>query len=142
MGWKANERKMYECIIEKTKQKDLKMSKDKYSRVDCYNDQCIVELKYRTDDYGPSNYDTTIIEKEKYENLKTYCHGRTAIYAVQAEKKIYLFDLNKLHKEHHEYRWENRGGFNTTTHFSNRAKKSKYVGYIPWEKAVKVIEVD
>ena len=64
--WELKEHKMYEYIRDNTEASDLKMSTDKYSKYDCSNDRMVIELKYRTSKYGPSNYNSTVIERAKY----------------------------------------------------------------------------
>ena len=130
MGWKSNEKKTYELVREVIPSlADIKWSKDKYSSFDAYNDVAIVEFKYRHQQWAD-----TLIEKMKYENLKALNGGKLALYIVEAEGKIYIFNLNRLHKEHHDYKWEMRD-CNATTYFKNQNKKAKMVGYISWDEA-------
>ena len=141
MTWKKNEKEMLNSIKKHIESlSDLKQSSDRYRRYDASNDLAIVELKYRK-----AKYDDTLIEKSKYEALKTYCHGKIAIYAVQADNTIYLFNLNRLHKDEWNYKWENRD-CNKTSEFygqaNNRSKVSKTVGYIDWDQADIIIEID
>ena len=142
--WELKEHKMYEYIRDNTEASDLKMSTDKYSKYDCSNDRMVIELKYRTSKYGPSNYNSTVIERAKYSGLaNTYNVTRKIpIYAVQAESKIYLFNLLQLARDKYDFQWGLQGNFNTTTHFANTTKRDKEVGYIEWDKAIKVIELD
>ena len=135
MSWKAKEKGTYNTVIETIESlADLKWSKDKYSSFDAYNDLAIVEFKFRHQAYAD-----TLIEKMKYENLKALCHGKVALYIVEAEGKVYIFNLNRLHKDGWDYKWEMRN-CNATTHFNNRNKKPKMVGYIAWEEADIVID--
>ena len=75
----------------------------------------------------------------KYENLKALNGGKLALYIVEVEGKIYIFNLNRLHKESWDYKWEMRD-CNATTYFNNREKKPKMVGYIAWEQADIIID--
>ena len=77
----------------------------------------------------------------KYENLKAFCQGKVALYVVEVEGMIYIFNLNRLHKEGWDYKWEMRN-CNATTHFNNTNKKPKMVGYIDWSQADITINVD
>ena len=139
--WKKNEIAMYENIVGAVSVLDgLAMAKEKFSRYDCFNEKVVVELKVRTDAYGPSKYPTTMIEWDKYKAL-TEMVGKIAIYAVQAEGKIYLFNLSRLTKEDYNFEWSHTS-CNTTTHFSNTSKKQKHVGYIEWDKAKVIINVE
>ena len=136
-SWKAKEKGTYELVTETIESlSDLKWSKDKYSSFDAYNDLAIVEFKYRHQAYAD-----TLIEKMKYENLKALCSGKIALYIVEAEDTIYIFNLNRLHKAGWDYKWEMRD-CNATTHFNNKNKKPKMVGYIDWEQADITIDRD
>ena len=138
-NWKANEKRMFEKLVrERPSLHDLQWSEDKYKRFDAYNDNVIVEFKFRN-----KKYEDTMIEFGKYEALKELSQGRLALYVVEAEGSIYVFNLNALAKENYDYRWEERY-CNATSEFygqkNNRVKKNKKVGYLDWDKAELVIE--
>ena len=115
---------------------DLNKTENSFDRVDAYNDKCIVEIKGRA---SHLNYDSAIIEYDKYDAMKTYNGGKQALYVMNKGESVYIFHLNKLDNDGYDYQWEDRGGMPTTT-FWNNQRKSKRVGYITWDKAIKVIQ--
>ena len=135
----AQERKMMNVIKDNSPAlADIVEAKGKYSRYDCHGDNAFVELKYRKG----KQWEDTMIEWGKYQALTEL--PKTAVYAVQSEGKIYVFNLSRLTKEGYDFRWEDRY-CNKTSEFHNqsmnRIKVSKRVGYIDWDKADRVIQV-
>ena len=140
-NWKSNEKQMFSLIKDSVPAlSDIKWAEGGYSRYDAYSQFSIVELKYRK---GPQ-YADTLIEYSKYQALRELNNGRLCVYAVQSAGNIYLFNLNRLHKEQYDYKWENRD-CNATSEFhnqsQNRKKKSKQVGYISWDQADIILNV-
>ena len=140
--WKKNEKRTYDKVVETLPtMSDLKWSEDKYCRYDAYNDKTIMEFKFRKG----RKYEDTMIEFSKYNNLKSHSSGRVAIYAVETENKIYLFNLNRLEHNNYDYKWETRDCNKTTEFHSqdfNGMKVPKKVGYIGWNEADVVINRD
>lgn len=131
--WKKLEKEMLSVITSSIESlSDLKQCKEKYARYDAYNSNYIVELKYR----GTKHADA-LIEFAKYEALKGYSTGRIAIYAVEAEDIIYLFNLNRLHRDGWDYRWEmqKQPKYSKLKKRGNGELVNKKVGFIDWEEA-------
>lgn len=92
-----------------------------------------IELKCRN-----KHYDELLIEKDKYDALlkRSEEFGTTPIYINSTPDGIFVFNLGKLP----EPKWEDKGGMPTTSHFSDRRKIVKTVGFLPVYLATKINE--
>ena len=107
------------------------------TRYDAYNDLCIIECKARK-----THYEDQLIERGKYDALRDFSSGRVALYAVyDPSGYIYVYNLNKLHKEEYDYNWGQMGGLPTTSHFSNTKRITKHVGTLNIKDAYWTIQV-
>jgi hypothetical protein len=113
---------------------DLKESEYKYSKYDCYSEKfkLDIELKCRA-----THYDDLLIEKAKYDALimRSKNHGTKAFYINSTPSGVFVFNLSALE----EPQWEDRM-MPKTSHFSDREKIVKCVGYINISRAKKVYE--
>ncbi len=122
-------------IVKLTHVPDLQKSEKQYSRYDCYSEKykMDIELKCRN-----KHYDELLIEKDKYDALlkRSEDFGTTPIYINSTPDGIFVFNLGKLP----EPKWEDKGGMPTTSHFSDRRKIVKTVGFLPVYLATKINE--
>ena len=105
---------------------DLKKSSDEMSRWDCYSYiwNELIELKCRN-----THYDKLIIEKKKFDALIKRAGEGKAIYICSTPKGIFKFTLNDLIIKFYKRQMP------TTTHFENRDKVFKLVGYLHTQHA-------
>lgn len=122
-------------ILRITHVPDLQKSEKQYSRFDCYSlkHKMDIELKCRN-----KHYDELLIEKDKYDALlkRSNEFGTTPMYINSTPEGIYVFNLNKIA----EPKWEEKGGLPTTSHFSDRRRIVKTVGFLPTYLANKINE--
>lgn len=122
-------------ILRATHVIDLKKSEDQFSRFDCYSlkYKMDIELKCRN-----KHYDELLIEKDKYDALmqRSEKFGTTPMYINSTPEGIYVFNLHKIAQP----KWEDKGGLPTTSHFSDRRKIVKTVGFLPIYLANKITE--
>jgi hypothetical protein len=122
-------------IVKLTHVPDLQKSEKQYSRYDCYSEKykMDIELKCRN-----KHYDELLIEKDKYDALlkRSEEFGTTPIYINSTPEGVFVFNLGKLP----EPKWEDKGGMPTTSHFSDRRKIVKTVGFLPVYLANKINE--
>lgn len=92
-----------------------------------------IELKCRN-----KHYDELLIEKDKYDALiqRSKEFGTTPMYINSTPEGIYVFNLKKIP----EPQWEEKGGLPTTSHFTDRRKIVKTVGFLPTYLANKINE--
>lgn len=92
-----------------------------------------IELKCRN-----KHYDELLIEKDKYDALikRSKEFGTTPMYINSTPNGIFVFNLGKVP----EPQWEDKGGLPTTSHFSDRRKIVKTVGFLPTYLANKINE--
>ena len=113
---------------------DLKESDYKFSKYDCYSEKLKldIELKCRA-----THYDDLLIEKAKYDALieRSKNHGTKAFYINSTPSGVFVFNLSALE----EPQWEDRM-MPKTSHFSDREKIVKCVGYINIKEARKIYE--
>lgn len=113
---------------------DLRDSDDKFSKYDCYSEELKldIELKCRK-----THYDNLLIEKSKYDYLvsRSARFNTRAFYVNSTPDGVYAFNLSSLP----EPEWEDRM-MPKTSHFSDRNKVIKKVGYINVSKARKIYE--
>ena len=98
----------------------------RYHRFDAYNDDYIIEIKYRK-----KMYDNFIIEFDKYAYNKLYAemNNRKFLYVVGVEEDVYIFNITNLDKSGYNYNWEMRR-MPKQTEFENNWDINKYVGYL------------
>ena len=98
----------------------------RYHRFDAYNNDYIIEIKYRN-----KMYDNIIIEFDKYAYNKLYAemNNRKFLYVVGIEEDVYIFNITNLDKSGYNYNWEMRR-MPKQTEFENNWDINKYVGYL------------
>ena len=114
---------------------DLTPTTNQMAHHDAENDQFVVEFKQRN-----SKYDgTTLIEKQKYDhNIAT---GKRFVYAVAVGNELYLFDVTKMKDEGYDFGWHDKKQ-PATTAFERREWVTKRVGYISFNDAKTVIDLE
>lgn len=135
---KLLERKMLTTIKNaRPKLSDLVPTDDEMAVYDAYNDDFLVELKYRHQSYP----DTTLIEMKKFGNNTG--KQKVFIYGVRRpdDDKIYLFNINRLYSEEYDFGWRVLN-CNKTTEFEDNNKIPKKVGFIEWNQADVVIPME
>ncbi len=115
---------------------NLIMCQFEYARYDAFNDNHIVEVKYRH-----KWYDDMLIEFDKYSFNLLYAHlsDKTFLYLVAHEEHILSFNITKLTQDKYDFKWEWRQ-MPTTTEFSINKNKPKFVGYLNVEEADLTLE--
>ena len=110
----------------------LEETVNEYSRYDAENYDYIMEIKKRF-----TFYKDTLIEFDKYTFNKEYAKimGKSFIYAVGYDHKVYIFNISKLDADKHNYKWHWRT-MPKQTEFSQTEEISKFVGYIDVEKSI------
>lgn len=108
---------------------DIELEDYEFSRSDCHTKLSIIELKCRK-----VHYDTMIIEKQKYNDLREIAkiRNKKAIYINSTPRGVYLWDITNLNMK-----WYNQD-IRHTTEFEDNTKISKEVGYLSILDAVKL----
>tara|TARA_Y100000114_G_scaffold146839_1_gene157973 strand:- start:454 stop:846 length:393 start_codon:yes stop_codon:yes gene_type:complete len=122
-------------ILKITHCRDLEKSENQYSRFDCYSKKykMDIELKCRN-----KHYDDLIIEKDKYDALirRAKQYETTPFYINSTPQGIYVFNLSKID----EPIWEDMKGLPKTSHFTDRSRITKTVGFLSIHLANKISE--
>ena len=98
----------------------------RYHRFDAYNENYIVEIKYRNKEY--ENY---IIEFDKYAYNVMYSdlYKLKFLYVVGTPNDTYVFNITNLNKAKYNYKWEMRP-MPKQTEFEQTWDINKFVGYL------------
>ena len=98
----------------------------RYHRFDAYNENYIVEVKYRNKEY--ENY---IIEFDKYAYNVMYAdlYKKKFLYVVGTPNDVYVFNITNLNKSGYNYKWEMRP-MPKQTEFEQNWDINKFVGYL------------
>lgn len=98
----------------------------RYHRFDAYNENYIVEVKYRNKEY--ENY---IIEFDKYAYNVMYSdlYKKKFLYVVGTPNDVYVFNITNLNKSGYNYKWEMRP-MPKQTEFEQNWDINKFVGYL------------
>ena len=123
---KKNELLMLEQLNKHFPQDKPILCENEYHRFDAYNNNYIIELKYRH-----KTYDEFIIEFDKYAYNKLYSemYGKKFLYVVGVEDNIFIFNISNLDLSGYNYRWEMRP-MPKQTEFDKNYKIDKLVGYL------------
>jgi len=97
-----------------------------YERFDAFNENLVVEIKYRF-----NWYDKLLIEFDKYSYNSWYAHlkKKRFLYVIYYLDKIIVFNITDINKSKYNYDWEYRK-MPKQTEFSNRNNIIKFVGYL------------
>lgn len=114
--------------------KDLEPSEHKYSKYDCYSESKNIDLELKC---RQAHYDDLLIEKDKYDSLlaRATQYGTKPYYVNSTPEGIFVFNLSTLPTPEWEVRLMPK-----TSHFSNREKVEKVVGYLSIKKGLKLLE--
>ena len=98
----------------------------RYHRFDAYNDDYIIEIKYRK-----KMYDNFIIEFDKYAYNKLYSEmiKKKFLYVVGVKDDMFIFNISNLDSSGYNYNWEMRP-MPKQTEFDKNYKIDKLVGYL------------
>jgi hypothetical protein len=123
---KKNELLVLKHLNEHFKEDKPILCKDEYHRFDAYNNNYIIEIKYRNKEY--ENY---IIEFDKYAYNTMYSDlfNKKFLYIVGTPNDIYVFNITNLNKSRYNYKWEMRE-MPKQTEFDKKYKINKLVGYL------------
>lgn len=128
-----DERKLFELLREYEYEDLVHVTSDEYSATDCFSIEygIYVELKCRK-----THYDDLMIEKLKYDRLKTEADkiGLTPMYICSTPHGIWSFDLDTL-----PIQWSDRSDLPATTHFNNKQRITKTVGYLRLDKGQQLL---
>ena len=118
-----------------------------FSRYDGINQSYIVEIKDRNKSY----FNEVIIEYDKWDDVTGESVNRDVqfLFATKMKGNIYVWNISKLNESGMDYKWEMRSDLPRLTipAYNYEKKKvgkkvTKKVGYLPVNKASKVIETD
>jgi len=114
------------------------LCKNQYHRFDAYNNNYIIEIKYRNKEYN--NY---IIEFDKYSYNVMYSKlfNKKFLYVVGTPNDIYVFNINNLDKSGYNYKWEIRE-MPKQTEFSDNYNIDKFVGYLDLWAGKKIVDIN
>lgn len=128
-----DERKLFEFLREYEYEDLVHVTNDSYSATDCFSIEygIYVELKCRK-----THYNDLMIEKLKYDRLKAEADriGLTPMYICSTPHGIWQFDLDTL-----PIKWEDRSDLPATTHFDNKQRITKTVGYLTLDQGQQVL---
>ena len=138
---RQNEQKMLSVLRANNKLSDLVEAEDQYSFYDACNDNVIIELKYRYPHKSGAKFNDTMIEYYKYD--KNINHTKDFLYVVRRpdDNKLYLFHINRLVRDNYDFKWSNRW-CNKQTEFNANHKITKKVGYISWDQADRIYDME
>ena len=113
------------------------LCKDEYHRFDAYNNNYIIEIKYRNKEY--ENY---IIEFDKYAYNTMYADlfNKKFLYVVGTPNDIYVFNITNLDKSGYNYKWEMRE-MPKQTEFDKNYHIDKLVGYLDLWAGKKIVDI-
>jgi len=111
---------------------------NQYHRFDAYNDNYIIEIKYRH-----KMYKDFIIEFDKYAYNRLYAeiNDKKFLYVVGVGDDIYVYNITNLDKSGYKYNWHMRT-MPKQTEFQNNWDIDKYVGYLELWAAKRIGEND
>lgn len=113
---------------------DLEPSEHQYSKYDCFSlsKKIDLELKCRQ-----KHYDDLLIEKDKYDSLLARAseYGTKPYYVNSTPEGVFVFNLSKIPSPEWGVRLMPK-----TSHFSNREKVEKVVGYLSINKGLKLLK--
>ena len=114
---------------------DMKEVYYKYCNFDAYDENYIMEIKYRG-----KHYNDVLIEFNKYTFNKEYAKlkQKNFIYAVGLEDVIYLFNISHLNSNGYNYKWHWKK-MPKQTEFEETQEIMKFVGYIDIKMATRIV---
>ena len=123
---KRKESKVIKSIGKAFPEMDKLKETHKTETFDCENENYIIEIKCRD-----KRYDSWILERSKYDsNLpKAKESNREFIYIVEFGGHCWAWNISKMEKGNHDFKWEERP-MPKTTEFRNKSKINKKVGYV------------
>lgn len=134
--------KKNEISVLKSLNKEFKDDKpilcpNEYHRFDAYNNNYIIEIKYRLKEY--ENY---IIEFDKYAYNIMYSDlfDKKFLYIVGTPNDIYVFNITNLDKSGYNYKWEMRE-MPKQTEFDKNYHIDKLVGYLDLWAGKKIVDI-
>jgi hypothetical protein len=112
--------------IHETYEPLVKVDDNPFSTYDAQSSQFIVEIKSRS-----KEYDSWIIEKYKFDTNFEDClrTGRDFLYITEVDKRLLVWNINKLYALDYKFNWHKRW-LPDTTDFDNNELRLKEVGYL------------
>ena len=128
-----NEQELFDYLKENYL-KDLEPSEHQYSKYDCYSLSKNIDLELKC---RQKHYPELLLEKDKYDSLLARAteYGTKPYYVNSTPEGIFVFNLSVLQTPEWELRLMPK-----TSHFSNREKVEKVVGYLPITKGLKLLK--
>ena len=140
---KKNEIKIIKALNKYFKDDNPILCPNQYHRFDAYNNNYIIEIKYRN-----KLYKDFLIEFDKYAYNRLYAeiNNKKFLYVVgvpEAEHlgayNIYVYNISQLDKSGYKYNWHMRE-MPKQTEFDKNWNIDKYVGYLELWAAKKIGE--
>ena len=106
--------------------------KDEYSPYDAEDMEYIAEIKIRN-----KHYPEVLIEFDKFDSNTEYAFNNSveSLYIVATNEDIYIFNLSKLALQRFRFKWDWKVLPKNTDFGGEDQKISKFVGFIPIDKA-------
>lgn len=127
-----NEQELFTRLKE-TLMPDLTKSDEEYSTFDCSSEEfnLYIELKCRK-----THYENLMIEKSKFDRLKTEAEERNMIpvYINSTPLGVWAFNLLNL-----EVDWQEKDNLPATTEFENKERITKVVGFLDITKGDRLL---
>mgnify|MGYP003645515161 FL=1 len=131
---KKNELKIINRLNEYLPKSKSVSNTSTYHRFDAYNDDYVIEIKYRN-----KMYKDFIIEFDKYAYNKLYAeiNNKKFLYVVGFEDDVYVYNITNLDKSGYNYNWQ-MIAMPKQTEFEKNWDINKYVGYLELWAAKKI----
>tara|TARA_R100001530_G_scaffold7057_1_gene7910 strand:+ start:844 stop:1470 length:627 start_codon:yes stop_codon:yes gene_type:complete len=112
--------------------RNFKLVTDDYSPFDAEDMEYIAEIKIRN-----KHYPEVLIEFDKFDSNTEYAFNNNveSLYIVATNEDIYIFNLSKLALQRFRFKWDWKVLPKNTDFGGSEQKISKFVGFIPIEKA-------
>ena len=135
---KKNELKIIDRLNKHLPKSKSVVNTSTYHRFDAYNDDYIIEIKYRH-----KMYQDFIIEFDKYAYNRLYAeiNDKKFLYVVGFEEDIYVYNITNLDKSGYNYKWQ-MIAMPKQTEFEKNWDINKYVGYLELWAAKKIGDID
>jgi|TARA_E500000305_G_C3838086_1_gene150469 hypothetical protein len=140
---KKNELKVLKALNKHFETDKATLCPTQYHRFDAYNDNYIIEIKYRY-----KRYPEYIIEFDKYAYNKLYAemYNKKFLYVVGVPEDenldvfdVYIYNITHLDKSGYKYKWEERA-MPYQTEFEDNNYMDKLVGYLePWAASKQIV---
>jgi len=133
---KKNETKIIKALSTYFKGDEPIVCSNQYHRFDAYNQNYIIEVKYRN-----RLYKDFLIEFDKYAYNRLYAkiNDKKFLYVVGVDDDIYVYNITNLDRSGYKYNWHMKQ-MPKQTEFDHNWDIDKYVGYLELWAAKKIGE--